>query len=61
MQKLPTMFRYNSFQSFNFTFAYFSPLNFKFIQLKYLRQLFLYITIDHPIFYLFFFIFLKLG
>ena len=41
MQNISFKFIYNSFQSSNFAFVHFSPLSFKFIQLKPFHQLLL--------------------
>ena len=41
MQNRPSKFLQISFQSSNFTFVHFSPLNFRFIQLRHFLQLLL--------------------
>ena len=41
MQNLSSKFLQNSLQSFNFTFVYFSSLIFRFIQLRFFRQILL--------------------
>ena len=50
MQNTPFIFHQNSFKSFNFVFIYFSPLTFKFIQLRLFHQLLLYVVVNFPIF-----------
>ena len=50
MQNLSFMFYQNSFQSSNFAFVHFSPLTFKFIQLRLFHRLLLYVVVNFLIF-----------
>ena len=50
MQKSHSMFQQNLFKSFDFVFIHFSHLTFKFIQLRFIHQLLLYVVDNFPIF-----------
>ena len=54
MQNSSSIFHHNSFQFSNSIFVLFNTLSFKFIQLRLLYQLLLYVAVNFSIFLIFF-------